>query len=1046
MIDTLMLSEQQKPERHNLQNYYDSKPLIISPETELSAAITLMSQNRHSCILIASQDRIEGIFTERDLVKLIASAIDFAQVTIAEVMTQQPYTIFPTDNLHPAAIFTLFKQHQIRHLPVVDAAEKAVGIITPTSLRQGINGGYLLKHRQVKEVMEQQVIQAPGDRSIAEMAQLMAVHRVSCVVITEQDHEEQVLPIGIVTERDLLQFKVLNLDLQHLPVREVMSSPLLPIHPEDNLQKAHELMSQHHISRLVVTDCQGYLAGIVTQTNILQNLDSKEIHIVVEFLEDLLQEKNQQLAAKQEIEQRQQEQLDLNQHYLDSILEGTAHIVLLVTPDQHSVNTITQKSRNINPQQYHLIQETINQFRQPETSQRFYAPVQQALDNNQKLDFVYSITLPTGRQLRFTAQISPLPDKTAIWVARDITQTRGAEWEQAEEETRLEQLFESKTQKLQSTNQLLQKRINYLLSCLSILDGEDYLENSWLRLIIPYKNNLLENWFNRLQKSHFPPYTGAIVALVIASIIELCRRGGVIIPVPFMLLIITVAVSANFGGVVSGLWAHLVWSIFVIYAAITGFGPATLTGGPIQVTAGILVMGIFAVIQGWTKEQNRRLNGALRHLNANLEQEIRQRTRKLVIAYGKLQQEAMEHLVSKEALARSEAKFRAIFEHAGVGITVAGLDKKLLQVNPKFCQFIGYTAAELQSMTFEQITHPEDREGDQQHVRQMRSQKIPTLIKEKRYIHKDGSTIWGNLTAVVVTDATQKPSYFIAVVEDITKRKRAELALLESETYFINLLNDCPFLVWTSGTDGLCSFFNTAWLDYTGRALTQELGNGWAEGVHPEDLEFCLDIYQTAFTRRERFQMEYRLRKRNGQYGWIYDEGIPRFKADGSFAGYIGTCVDISDRIKVKQEREQLLEKVEQERQFLKSVLQQMPAGVVIVEAPSGKIILSNQQTAEIMKYQKLPALNKIDDYALVKSWNSQGTPRPTNKLFIIKALKGHLTSGEEVEVLCGDGSKRIIFANAAPIRNSQSKIIAAIATFYDVTQQKQAEAVKKDA
>ncbi len=192
--------------------------------------------------------------------------------------------------------------------------------------------------------------------------------------------------------------------------------------------------------------------------------------------------------------------------------------------------------------------------------------------------------------------------------------------------------------------------------------------------------------------------------------------------------------------------------------------------------------------------------------------------------------------------------------------------------------------------------------------------------------------------------------------------------------------------------------------------------------------------------------MEYRLRQRNGKYGWILDEGIPKFKVDGSFAGYVGTCVDINDRIVAKQEREQLLQQIDQERQFLESVLRQMPAGVVIVKSPSGKIILSNKQAAEIVRYHQLPSVNNLDDYTQFKSWDSEGSPRKVGEYYIVKALKGETTSGEEVEILAGDGTKRVLFTNAAPIRDSQSQIIAAIATFYDITEQKQIQAAKTEA
>jgi PAS domain S-box-containing protein len=105
-----------------------------------------------------------------------------------------------------------------------------------------------------------------------------------------------------------------------------------------------------------------------------------------------------------------------------------------------------------------------------------------------------------------------------------------------------------------------------------------------------------------------------------------------------------------------------------------------------------------------------------------------------------------------------------------------------------------------------------------------------------------------------------------------------------------------PSLVWMSGPDKQCTFFNKSWLDFTGRPIERELGRGWADGVHPDDVSTCLDIYSSAFDRRDRFRMEYRLRRHDGEYRWMLDAGVPFFTPDGSFAGYIGSCVDITER------------------------------------------------------------------------------------------------------------------------------------------------------
>lgn len=183
---------------------------------------------------------------------------------------------------------------------------------------------------------------------------------------------------------------------------------------------------------------------------------------------------------------------------------------------------------------------------------------------------------------------------------------------------------------------------------------------------------------------------------------------------------------------------------------------------------------------------------------------------------------------------------------------------------------------------------------------------------------KDGTSFWNLLRISPLRDVAGRITHFVGLQTDITGFKQAQDRLHESENRFRVLANTAPVMVWMSGLDKGCNFFNQRWLDFTGRSMEQELGNGWALGVHPDDIDCCSNTYANAFDRRDDFVMEYRLRRHDGQYRWVIDTGTPRYAPEGVFTGYIGSCIDITDR--------KLAEKTSrQEKQFSNSIIDSLP-------------------------------------------------------------------------------------------------------------------------
>lgn len=187
---------------------------------------------------------------------------------------------------------------------------------------------------------------------------------------------------------------------------------------------------------------------------------------------------------------------------------------------------------------------------------------------------------------------------------------------------------------------------------------------------------------------------------------------------------------------------------------------------------------------------------------------------------------------------------------------------------------------------------------------------------------------WTFSYSPVYDESDQIAGVFITCSET-THQIQTLRKLAESEQRFRTVADSAPALIWMSETDQRCTFFNKAWLDFTGRSLELEYGDGWLEGVHPDDREKCLNVYTSSFNKREAFSMEYRLRRHDGQYHWVTDNGVPRLTSEGVFEGYIGACVDIHEQKLFSEELEKQvkdrtreLEQKNEELEFMNKELQ----------------------------------------------------------------------------------------------------------------------------
>lgn len=279
-----------------------------------------------------------------------------------------------------------------------------------------------------------------------------------------------------------------------------------------------------------------------------------------------------------------------------------------------------------------------------------------------------------------------------------------------------------------------------------------------------------------------------------------------------------------------------------------------------------------------------------------------------------LAQEVSDRQQFEVSLQESEARFRSAFDDAAIGMALVALDGHWLKVNNSLCNIVGYSEAELLTMTFQEITHPDDLETDLHYVRQMLTDEIRTYQMEKRYFHKSGHVIWILLSVSLIRDEQGQPLYFIPQIQDITGRRQAEQALQERESILRSFYESAPMMmgVVELGDEDIRHVYdNTASANFFG-LTTEEMKGRWASelGVPENVRHFWLDYYRQSQTTDQPVHFEYtHTAETKVKYFSVTVSTIPPDRSNVSRFSYV--IEDISDRHQAQEKIEQSLHEKE---------------------------------------------------------------------------------------------------------------------------------------
>ena len=390
----------------------------------------------------------------------------------------------------------------------------------------------------------------------------------------------------------------------------------------------------------------------------------------------------------------------------------------------------------------------------------------------------------------------------------------------------------------------------------------------------------------------------------------------------------------------------------------------------------------------------------------------------------------------------SEKKYRELFENAPIGIFTSTLEGKTLNANPYLTHLLGFDNSS------EAIRHYSDLANQLYHNQKKRDEFIKLLTKKKNVVNfefevltADKRKIWFSMNARKTTNENEE-TIIEGFITDVTMRKRNEYELREKEFQYRNLANAGVALIWTAATDKLCTFVNEPWLQFTGRTVDMELGTGWTENVHHEDLDRYMDTYVSHFNKREPFQIQYRLRHHSGEYRWINDRGTPNYNSEGKFLGYIGHCFDINDQKNLEFELIAAKEKAEESDRLKSSFLANLSHEI---RTPMNSImgfasLLPNEDDSEIMtRYSKIivrsseQLLRIIDDivfYSQLQTKLFSFYPSQFNvdellievqQAFNIPEYK----KGVDLKVQLMDGSTTFLFSDFEKLKQILSNLVS---------------------
>ena len=877
-------------------------PITLPAETPVIEAVRLISQVREtchltlelmqldtnllnhgeqaSCVLVMENEKLVGIFTEKEIVRYTALGLNLDKTILADVMIQNPVTIKKSQFTNIFFVLYLFCQYKTHHLVVVDDQDNLIGLVTPTTIGPLLQAADLLKIRMIGEIMTAEVIQAPSTTSILKLAQLMAEYSVSSVVITESDSQ----PIGIVTERDIVQIRGLELDIVEIQAHVVMSPFLFYMRPQQSLWEAYQQMQQWHIrGLLVVSDVHHQLLGIITQSSILYSLDPVAMYETV----NLLQNKVCQLEAeKVEILQKQNTELEIQ------VQERTKQLRQQTYSDGSQLYQQAQKEL-LERQQVEISLKKLNEELEKRVAKRT-EELQQIIQ-----DLVLEIKERKQAEKTLQKQLTAIEATIdGIAIVRDgkyiylnkahiqifgydtAAELIGKSWQEIytpEEIARFQhEVFPILTQAGYWRGEATAKRRN----------GSTFNEEISLTLtkdgdLIYICRNITEHKQAeaQLQKLllELSDFKYAVDQSAIVAIVDL---------------------------------EGYITYVNDIFCEISQYSRAELIGSKHNlINSGYHSKKYFqnlwsTITKGrvWRGEiKNRAKDGTYYWVDSTIVPFMDHNGKPW--QYLAIRKDITNRKQAESALQESEQKFRQLAENLHQVLWITDLERsQMLYISPAYEEIWGRSCKSLYENPNSLIdsVHPEDIEK----LINLVANNNQAFDIEYRIIQPDGSMRWIRDQAFPLKDETGAVYRVVGIAEDITKSKETTVALKQSQNFLRQIIDTNPNLIFVKDLQERFVLANQAFAEIYGTTVEELIGKTEADfNPNLDEVAYCKSINQQVMTTLQPYtNAEQMIITATGETRYFQNIKSPLIAADGKAYQILGVSTDITERKRAEEE------------------------------------------------------------------------------------------------------------------------------------------------